>query len=64
MKVISQKELEDFQNEIKANEESTDLANRDANLEAIYSKMESNLTLLGATAVEDELQEEVEEVIS
>ena len=28
-----------------------------------YSKLESNLTLLGATAVEDKLQDEVPEVI-
>ena len=29
-----------------------------------YSKLESNLTLLGATAVEDKLQDEVPEVIN
>lgn len=36
-----------------------DLNNRDAKLQQVYAKVESNLTLIGSTAVEDRLQEDV-----
>ena len=40
------------------------MATREANLEAIYDKFERNIVLLGATAVEDRLQDKVPEVIN
>ena len=40
------------------------MASREANLEAIYDKFERNIVLLGATAVEDRLQDKVPEVIN
>ncbi len=36
-----------------------DVNNRDERLSELYDQMESNLTLIGATAVEDRLQEDV-----
>ena len=39
------------------------MATREANLEAIYDKFERDIVLLGATAVEDRLQDKVPEVI-
>lgn len=40
-----------------------DLDNRDEKLEAVYSNFEKNLVLIGATAVEDRLQDDVPQTI-
>ena len=61
MKLVDDKELMQFHFEIEKAEQV--LNQKDEKLEAIYSKMESNLTLIGATAVEDRLQDSVPEVI-
>jgi magnesium-transporting ATPase (P-type) len=36
-----------------------DLKNRETNLEKVYDNIERNLVLIGATAVEDRLQDDV-----
>lgn len=41
-----------------------DLNNRDAMLDVVYEEIETDLTLLGATAIEDKLQEGVPETIA
>ena len=43
---------------------STSVLERDEKLQEVYEEIESNLVLLGATAVEDKLQEGVPETIS
>ena len=53
MKIIDKKELERFHSEIELTEQI--LQKKEERLELIYSNMESDLTLLGATAVEDRL---------
>ena len=61
MKVLSEKEVQKFHFEIEKAEQV--LLQKEERLEAIYSQLESDLILLGATAVEDRLQENVPEVI-
>ena len=41
-----------------------DLNNRDARLQDIYARVEVNFTLVGSTAVEDRLQEDVASTLS
>ena len=57
IRVIEEKELLQFEKEIK--EAESDLKNREVKLDKIYDNLERNLVLLGATAVEDRLQDEV-----
>ncbi|CAJ0937470.1 unnamed protein product, partial [Mesorhabditis belari] len=45
-------------------EAAVDMYNRDEKLDALYEEMERNLTLLGATAIEDKLQDGVPEAIA
>ena len=54
---LTQKELDEFN--LEFNEAYNDLNNREIRLQDIYKKVESNLTLIGSTAVEDRLQEDV-----
>ena len=54
---LTQKELDEFN--LEFNEAYNDLNNREIRLQEIYKKVESNLTLIGSTAVEDRLQEDV-----
>lgn len=61
MKVLDLKELAKFTKECE--EAEKDILNRDALLEAVYSDWEQDLTLIGATAVEDKLQDKVPETI-
>jgi P-type E1-E2 ATPase len=61
MKVLDLKELVTFTDECEQAEK--DILNRDARLEAVYSDWEQGLTLIGATAVEDKLQDKVPETI-
>ena len=43
---------------------STAILNRDAELSEVYEEIEKDLTLLGATAIEDKLQDGVPEAIA
>ena len=61
MKIVEPNELKRFHTEVELTEQI--LQKKEERLEVIYSHMESDLTLLGATAVEDRLQENVPEVI-
>lgn len=61
MKIIEPKELERFHYQVEQTEQV--LTKKEERLELLYSNLESDLTLLGATAVEDQLQENVPEVI-
>ena len=57
IRIVEENELLKFQKEVK--EAENDLKNREVLLDKIYDKFENNLVLLGATAVEDKLQDEV-----
>ena len=61
MKVLSQNEYDSFAKEVK--EASTSLDNKDQLLAKAYEKVENNLYIIGATIVEDKLQENVPETI-
>ena len=43
---------------------STSLTDREAQLSAVYEEMETSLTLVGVTAIEDKLQDGVPEAIA
>lgn len=61
MKILDEDEVQAFHEELT---QINELKVRNKQLEEEhYSKLESNLTLLGATAVEDKLQDKVPEVI-
>lgn len=62
MKVLEKSEVDEFLADCAAAE--ADLGTRKANLEKIYDQLERDLYLLGATVVEDQLQDEVPETIS
>ena len=61
IKILSEYEYQIFDNEIKKADIS--LQNRDKLINEIYDKMERNIYLLGATVVEDKLQDEVPQTI-
>ena len=61
MKILSQNEYDLFAKEVK--EASTSLENKDELLAKAYEKVENNLYIIGATIVEDKLQENVPETI-
>jgi phospholipid-transporting ATPase len=61
MKVLSQSEYDSFAQEVK--QASTSLDNKDELLAQAYEKVENNLYIIGATIVEDKLQENVPETI-
>ena len=61
MKILSQNEYDIFAKEVK--EASTSLENKEALLAKAYEKVENNLYLIGATIVEDKLQDNVPETI-
>jgi len=61
MKIFDKEEFEDFQRQVAQAEE--DVLNRDKLLAQIFDKYERGLVLLGATAVEDRLQDRVPETI-
>lgn len=48
----------------KHHEAATSIKNRDDKLDAVYDEIETNLTLVGATAIEDKLQEGVPQTIA
>ena len=62
MKVIDESEYKEFEREIA--EAEKDIMQRDKLLGEIYDKFETGLVLLGATAVEDRLQDNVPETIN
>lgn len=57
MKVVEEKEKNKFLEECALAEK--DLKNREALLDKVYDDFERNIVLMGATAVEDRLQDEV-----
>ena len=61
MRVIDESEYKEFTMQIA--EAEKDIMNRDKILVKIYDKFERGLVLLGATAVEDRLQDNVPETI-
>ena len=61
MKILSQEELDSFLNEVKV--ASTSLDNKEELLTIAYEKIEKNLYIIGATIVEDKLQDNVPETI-
>ena len=61
MKILSQAELDSFLDEVKV--ASTSLDNKDELLTIAYEKIERNLYIIGATIVEDKLQDNVPETI-
>ena len=61
MKILSQNEYDLFAREVK--EASTSLENKEELLAKAYEKVENNLYIIGATIVEDKLQENVPETI-
>ena len=61
MRVIDQEEFRQFNESVL--EAEKDIMNRDKRLAYIYDEFETGLVLLGATAVEDRLQDRVPETI-
>ena len=61
MRILSEKEYENFSIELSKAKMDTEKKNEKISL--CYQMVESNLTLIGATIVEDKLQENVPEVI-
>ena len=61
MKVFKEEEWEDFAAELEQAE--MDTLHKKEKLEEIHQRIESGLTLIGSTIVEDKLQENVPEVI-
>ena len=61
MRILSQQEYEEFQFNLE--QAKLDTENKKERLEKVYNSVESNITLLGATIVEDKLQDNVPEVI-
>ena len=62
MKVLDESEIRDFLNNCEAAERN--LITREKSLQAIFSDFERDLVLVGATCVEDRLQDNVPETIS
>ena len=61
MKILSQNEYDIFAKEFK--EASSSLENKEELITKVYEKVENNLYIIGATIVEDKLQENVAETI-
>ena len=61
MRVVSQAELDKFLKDVAKAEE--DLKNRETLVEKVYSDFEKGIVLIGGTAVEDRLQDDVPETI-
>ena len=61
MKILSQNEYDAFAQEVKI--ASTSLENKEELLAKAYEKVENNLYIIGATIVEDKLQDNVPETI-
>lgn len=61
MKVLDPEELERFRIEVA--DADNNIQSRDSELAKVFDKFERDLVLLGATAVEDRLQDKVPETI-
>jgi len=61
MRVFDSAELEKFQ--IDVTKAENNIQNRDSDLDKVFDRLERDLILLGATAVEDRLQDKVPETI-
>ena len=61
MKILSQEEYDKFSSELK--EAQMSIENKDEKVAEVYNSIENNLILLGATIVEDKLQDLVPETI-
>lgn len=57
MKVVDENEKDQFIKECE--EAEKDIVHRESALEKVYDKFERNICILGSTAVEDKLQDEV-----
>lgn len=62
MKIVEEAEKDEFLSKCK--EAEADLMNREAKLDKVYSEFETNIVLIGATAVEDRLQDDVPQTIN
>lgn len=62
MKILDEREVKDFLN--KCEEAERNLLTREKALQQIFSDFERDLVLVGATCVEDRLQDNVPETIS
>jgi len=62
MKVLDENEVKEFLN--KCEEAERNLITREKSLQALYSEFERDLVLVGATCVEDRLQDNVPETIN
>jgi phospholipid-transporting ATPase len=62
MKVVTEDEKDEFLANCAVAE--ADLLNREVELEKVYSAFEKDLQLVGATAVEDRLQDDVPQTIN
>ena len=60
-KVLSKREYDEYEKLI--NEANEDIVNREKSLKEAFEAIEKDLVLIGATAVEDKLQEEVESTL-
>ena len=61
MRLLTEEEFEDFNFDLT--KAQSEIENKKKKLDEVYATIEKNLTLLGATIVEDKLQENVPEVI-
>lgn len=61
VRVVEDQELRDFLLAIKEADE--DMKNRESKQEQVYNEFEKGLRLLGSSAVEDRLQDDVPETI-
>ncbi len=61
MRLLTEEEYEDFNYDLS--KAQSEIKNKKKKLEEVYASIERNLTLIGATIVEDKLQENVPEVI-
>lgn len=65
MRVVTEDEKDKFLGDLaEAEKDMGNLIRREENINAIYDKFERNVILLGATAVEDRLQDDVPQTIS
>jgi magnesium-transporting ATPase (P-type) len=62
VRILSPEELAEFQKEYFAASDSKE--DKDAAIDLVADKWENNFTLIGATAVEDKLQDKVPETIA
>ena len=60
-KILTESEFNEYNQLI--NDANNDIVNRESKLNQAYEKIESNLNLIGVTAVEDKLQEGVENTL-